>query len=295
MTSNGLPNDIAAKVTVILVTYNSAHVVGDALRSLPAGLPVILVDNASIDHTCEVAAAVLPHTRIIRNQTNLGFARANNIALEHTDTPYALLLNPDARLQDDTLPTLIAAADAYQDGAIFAPLVIEDKGRPRPAFRFLMPARIKVRDTFDYTTLSGHTCTEFVSGAVMLLRMAAFADRPHIFDPKIFLYFDDEDICIDARRRGFSVILVPESTASHLAGMSTTPSKKVAYTKERYRIASYLYFTEKYKGRRSSYFKTMKMLFRFVGSSLGYLITLQKDKFMQSASRVAGIFTYILG
>ena len=89
MTSNGLPNNIAAKVTVILVTYNSAHVVGDALRSLPAGLPVILVDNASIDHTCEVAAAVLPHTRIIRNQTNLGFARANNIALEHTDTPYA--------------------------------------------------------------------------------------------------------------------------------------------------------------------------------------------------------------
>src|ERR1700760_2367020 len=111
-------------VTAILVTYNSADVIGAALDCLKREArigQVIVVDNASIDDTCAVAARHCPDAVLIRSEKNLGFGAGNNLALERVKTAFALLVNPDALLREGALAALLEAACRYPDAGILAP------------------------------------------------------------------------------------------------------------------------------------------------------------------------------
>jgi N-acetylglucosaminyl-diphospho-decaprenol L-rhamnosyltransferase len=91
------------QVTVIIVTYDSAHCIAalsEALASLPH---VTVVDNASQDGTPAEVARLMPHANVIVNPVNLGFGAANNLGLDAVRTPYALLLNPDCLITPDNI------------------------------------------------------------------------------------------------------------------------------------------------------------------------------------------------
>src|SRR6185369_16128801 len=101
-----------SRVTVVIVTYNSADVLGDGLASIELhapGIRTIVVDNASEDGSVEVARSSSFAT-LISSEENEGFSKANNRALRMVETEFALILNPDARLTSSTLPQLLAAA-----------------------------------------------------------------------------------------------------------------------------------------------------------------------------------------
>jgi N-acetylglucosaminyl-diphospho-decaprenol L-rhamnosyltransferase len=98
----------ASRVTIVIVTYNSADVLADALASIELHAPdcrVFVVDNASADASVEVARAA-PFVTVIRADGNEGFSKANNRALNVVETEFALILNPDARLTSSTIPDL---------------------------------------------------------------------------------------------------------------------------------------------------------------------------------------------
>ncbi|MGL5138963.1 MAG: glycosyltransferase family 2 protein, partial [Beijerinckiaceae bacterium] len=99
-------------VTAILVTFNSAAVIGSAMASLPPGMPAIVVDNASRDESAEIAERT--GATVIRRTDNAGFGGANNDGWRACSTPWVLFLNPDARLRSGALDALVAAADAIQ-------------------------------------------------------------------------------------------------------------------------------------------------------------------------------------
>ncbi|MGL4242872.1 MAG: glycosyltransferase family 2 protein, partial [Beijerinckiaceae bacterium] len=84
-------------VTAILVSFNSAAVIGAALASLPPGMPAVVVDNASSDDSAAIAEAA--GATVIRNARNLGFGVANNIGMRAAAAEWVLLLNPDATLR----------------------------------------------------------------------------------------------------------------------------------------------------------------------------------------------------
>ena len=117
------------QVTVVLVTYNSRRILPLALASL-AGLPhVTVVDNGSRDGTPALARELMPRAQVIEAGANLGFGRANNLALKQVTTPYALLLNPDCELQPGALAALLAATRRYPQAAIWAPKLYDAPGR----------------------------------------------------------------------------------------------------------------------------------------------------------------------
>src|SRR5437762_12397817 len=96
-------------IGIVIVTHNSAAHVGGCLdAALGSGAQVVVVDNASQDDTC--AAVTARGARLIANTANRGFAAAVNQGIRTLDTPYILLLNPDAILQSDLEP-LRAACD----------------------------------------------------------------------------------------------------------------------------------------------------------------------------------------
>ena len=120
----------ADDVTIISVTYNSAHclpALSEALKSLKN---VVIVDNASDDDIEVQLQTALPSATLIRNAKNLGFGAANNRALATVNTPYALLLNPDCLPTPAFLAGLLQAAENFPDAAIIAPHLIRRDGSP---------------------------------------------------------------------------------------------------------------------------------------------------------------------
>ena len=230
-------------VTLVMVLYNSARILPDTLPLL-APLPnIVLVDNGSTDHCAGLAQKLLPQARVLRLPRNLGFGRANNAALAQVTTPYAMLLNPDCLLQADSLQTLLGAAARYPEAAILAPKLFDAPGKLglcyRPAFYDPQPHGI--------LEPQGDLCTEFLTGAAMLLRMDTMRSIG-FFDPWFFLYFEDDDLCLRVRRAGYALMLINDAHVIHRVRQSSAPNWRNAFRRDYCLTLSKFYILRKYFG-----------------------------------------------
>ncbi|MGE0754553.1 MAG: glycosyltransferase family 2 protein, partial [Alphaproteobacteria bacterium] len=213
-----MPN---APITAIIVTFNSQDVLAGclcALRAEPEVARIIVVDNCSTDDTCELVQGKFPDVELVENPRNLGFGWANNIGLEKVTTPYALLINPDAVLQQGALHALLKAASRYHDAAILAPQLADGNGHIHKSYKRSVFAREAWRD--NYCEPGGDLCAEFLSGAVWLLNIKHMRSVG-FFDTQLFLYYEDDDMCLRARRAGFGLVLVQSARAIHDMGNSS--------------------------------------------------------------------------
>lgn len=195
-------------VTVIVVSYNSAHCLPFLGQSLCCGENITVVDNASQDGTAAAVARHLPQARFVGLDRNLGFGAANNIALRAVRTPFALLLNPDRDTAPADIARLVEAAHVHPRAAILAPQLLRQDGQPDINYRWPRGAW-----TSRGIGADGPVCVGFVSGAAMLLRIGV--KDLGFFDEAFFLDYQDDDLCqrlFNARRE---IILVPEVVALH--------------------------------------------------------------------------------
>ena len=205
------PSAIAplSSVTIIVVTYNSAHCLA-ALHPLLQQAPhVVVSDNASGDGTAAQAQALWPHAIVLAHDRNLGFGAANNRALARVTTPFALLLNPDCELSHEQLAQLLVAADQFPEVAMLAPQLVDAKGHPEVNYRWpstLWPSK--------GPGATGPTSVGFVCGAAMLLRMSA-CQPTGFFDETFFLYYEDDDLCLRFFKAGLPMVVVPSVQALH--------------------------------------------------------------------------------
>ena len=107
------------KLSIVIVSYNVRTFVAQCLDSVQIaseginGLEVFVVDNASSDDTVGYIGSNYPWVRLIANDDNLGFSRANNIAIRQAQGEYVLLLNPDTIVAEPTLRECVSFLDAY--------------------------------------------------------------------------------------------------------------------------------------------------------------------------------------
>ncbi|MEO8502121.1 MAG: glycosyltransferase family 2 protein [Vicinamibacteria bacterium] len=232
------------RVTIVIVTYNSADVLGDCLASIElhgGGCRAIVVDNASSDASVVVARAS-SFVNVIRSESNEGFSKANNRALRTVETEFALILNPDARLTLSTIQELLAAADRLRDAVALGPKTVYTDGRPQVSFgpdlslasewrqRRLVQG-VKAGEAKALEELRALTAAEravdWISGSCMLLRMSA-AREVGFFDERYFLYEEDADLCLRLRRAGGKVMFVPQAVVIHELGTSMAKASKRA-------------------------------------------------------------------
>ena len=229
---------IEKRVTIVVVTHNSADVLGDCLASIElhgAGALTIVVDNASSDRTCEIARAA-PRVTLVESSENEGFSKANNHGLKAIHTEFALVLNPDARLTSSSLAELMAAADRNEASAVIGPKTIYGDGRPQVSFgpdltllsEWGQGRLVKgVKASKPWATLrlraltSEEQAVDWVSGSCMLLRMAK-AKEVGFFDERYFLYEEDADLCLRLRKKGAIVVFAPKALVVHELGTSMT-------------------------------------------------------------------------
>jgi N-acetylglucosaminyl-diphospho-decaprenol L-rhamnosyltransferase len=208
-TANAVNLGLLNEVTVVIVTFNSAHCLPELGRQLSTCPHVIVVDNGSDDGCAQVALTHLPQAQVIALPTNLGFGAANNRALAKVETPFSLLLNPDCELSSAKLVQLLAAADQFPEAAMLAPQLLDTKGQPEANYRW--PSTLW---TSKGPVATGPTSVGFVCGAAMLLRMSV-CQPTGFFDETFFLYYEDDDLCLRFFKAGLSMVVVPSVQAVH--------------------------------------------------------------------------------
>jgi GT2 family glycosyltransferase len=228
-----------SEVSVVIVAYNSVALLPSCLAAIPAACPVIIVDNASPDDSAAVAEAERPGTRVIRAPRNLGFAEA--------ETEFGLLLNADAVLEPDTIAGLVAAARRYPEAAMFAPEIVAPDGSMQ--FGHDLPFR---RLRGPVVEPEGDACCWYVGGSAMFLRMSAFRQLGG-FDPEIFLYFEDDDLCLRMRRAAHALVHVAGVRVRHEGGASTAPSETLNWWKAFHQGWSRLHLEAKHHGRGAAW------------------------------------------
>ncbi len=238
-----------AEVAVVIVTYKSAQLAIDCLRSVDSEraapgttIRAIVVDNASGDASAieQVVAARgwSSWVKLLSAPKNGGFAYGNNLGIEAAyargQPDYVYLLNPDTEVRPGAIGTLVRFLEAHPDVGIAGSSFETHDGSDWPiAFRFPsllgeleaglqfgLATRVLQRWVVATKMSRSAQPIDWISGASMLIRPAVLEAIGGL-DENYFLYFEETDFCFRARRAGFPTWYVPESRVMHIAGQST--------------------------------------------------------------------------
>ena len=217
---------------IVIVSYNCRGFLEKCVRTLSAGCGdlrwrCIVVDNASADGSADAAEAA--GLEVIRCRENLGFPRANNLALAGSDARYSVILNPDTELEPGSLRTLVRFMDSHLEAGACGPMLLNSDGSIQPNGRtyptltreFLAIMGIHHRFPryfrrleFGDIDIRGPREVESLTGACLLVRKEA-VDKVGLLDERFFMFYEDVEWCHRIRKAGWDIYFVPESRVVH--------------------------------------------------------------------------------
>lgn len=235
----------AVDVSIVVVSYNTRELTLACLDSVARELSahrrvraeVLVADNASTDGSAEAIAAHPLQPRLMALQENVGFAQANNLLVPHAQGRYVLLLNPDTVVLHGAIARLLAFAESEPSAGIWGgrTLFADSSLNPSSCWARMTPWNLFCRAT-GLTAMFRHTTTfngeayggwrrnsvrrvDIVSGCFLLTTRKLW-DELGGFDPHFFMYGEDADFCLRARRIGARPTITPDATIIHLGGAS---------------------------------------------------------------------------
>jgi len=231
------------ELAVVIVSYNTADILRDCLHALyrhAAGGPemeVIVVDNDSRDGSVAMVREEFPSVRLIAHGRNVGFGAATNIGIEATQAPYLMLLNSDAMMLSNVGDSLVAYLKANPDVVCVGPRVVLRDGTPQPRVFGEQPSlwRLAMQSSglsrmfprsFLFRGIDNNHCNSaemdvgWISGVCMAMRRSDFVAVGG-FDPAIFMYCDDIDICSRLIKRGGRVVHLDGPCVMHYLAASS--------------------------------------------------------------------------
>lgn len=231
---------MSSRVTIISVSFNSEAVLGNMLASVPADTHVVVVDNQSDDGSAAIAAAA--GATVIHQASNLGFGNSCNSGAVQTTTDYLFFLNPDAVLRNDAVQSLVSFMDAHPAASACNPKIVNANGKPafKRSSTLLPKAQWAPRGWPPTSQEIG-----VLSGAALFVRRSAF-EAVGGFDPKIFLYHEDDDLSLRLRREIGPLMFVADALVEHLEGRSSARSANIAAWKSFHLARSRIYAMRKH-------------------------------------------------
>jgi len=243
------------KIYTIIINHNEKNVLKDCLKSLKKvkteGIDhhMLLIDNASTDGSVRYIKRKYPEIKLRIKHQNVGFAGGVNlglqIALKHK-AKYVLLLNNDTIVPSNLLEKLVEYAEKNEKSGILSPVIIYPGRQKRIWFQ---EGEI---DPLSFTTkhvglgerinrrVKKPFKTQFVPGCAMFIK-CKIMEKIGLFDERFFLYYEDVDYCLRAKKAGFECMVIPEVKVIHRQVKSQIPDQK-----EYYLARNHLLFLEKH-------------------------------------------------
>ena len=265
-------------LSIVIVSFNVKKLLEDCLRSIVREIynrytrdaprykfEVIVVDNNSSDDSCQMVKRNFSRVWLIESRENLGFAKANNLGAGNSRGKFILFLNPDTNVCQGSLAKIVKFLETHPRAGIVGPRLLNADGSFQPSIGvypsllslitekpidFLERRIPRVRPflgsfLIKYKELKKPSKVDWVSGAALVCRREVW-DNLNGFDERFFMYFEDVDLCLRAKKAGWQIWHLPESQIYHLRGKSQPAKSK---KKARIYYQSQDYYFQKHKGK----------------------------------------------
>jgi GT2 family glycosyltransferase len=288
------------KLSVVIVNYNVEYFLEQCLNSCLAATKnvsaeIFVVDNCSVDGSVEMVKKKFPNVKLIANDTNFGFSKANNQAIKESKGEYVLLLNPDTVVEEDTFDKVIQFMDEHPDAGGLGVKMVDGKGvflpeskrgLPTPSVAFykifglskLFP-KSKRFGKYHLGYLSEEEVHEIdvLSGAFMMMRKESL-DEVGLLDEAFFMYGEDIDLSYRIQKGGWKNYYFPHTRIIHYKGESTKKSS-VNYVFVFYR-AMVIFAQKHFSKKNAKLFGTLINLAIYFRASLALLNRFIKKSFL---------------
>ncbi len=232
----------APDVSIIVVSYNTRELTLECLQSVyhetrEVSFELIVVDNASADGSAQAIAEHFPDVRLLAESENLGFARANNLAAREARGDFLLLLNSDTVVLDKAIDRLVRFARQHPEAGIYGGRTLFEDGTLNPSScwarsspwseychavglsRLLCFSRMFNPESYGNWQRDSVRAVDIVSGCFFLIRRSLWQQLGG-FDSEFFMYGEEADLCLRARKLGARPLICPEAQIIHYGGRS---------------------------------------------------------------------------
>jgi len=264
---------MAIDISIIIVNWNTRKVVSNCLRAIREAASdiskeIIVVDNASSDDSVVRIKSDFPEVAVIENKSNKGFAAANNQGYNTSRGKFILFLNSDTIVQRGSLQSMVSLLENHHDAGLCSCRLLNSDGsiqpnvRHFPSFRAMLfrytffkylglfkadRAFYRMR-RFPYNEISQ---VDQVTGAVMMAKRSLL-EKIGCMDEKLFMYFEETDLCYRIKEAGAAVYFTPDGEITHLGRASS--DKVDSYKVQAIFFKSLFYYFRKHKGKARTFF-----------------------------------------
>ena len=266
------------KITVVINTFNSEDKIHQCLNSIPSNAKIIIIENSNNLIFKDEVEGRYSNVSCYLAGKNLGYAKGNNLGLSKVKSEYALILNPDAFLEKNTLDRLLFTSKNYED------------------FSIIGPAKQNEYVNFDqFKNEQDVFQTKSLKGFAMFLNLKQFKEIG-FFDEKFFIYLEEIDLCRRLNKKNKKIYLDKKVIIHHLGGSSH--NNKINFEMELSRNWHWMWSTFYYNKKHFGYFKSLLRVNRKLLSSfikfLFYFLIFNKKKYKIYYQRLSGLLNSII-
>ena len=266
-------------LTIVINTFNSDEKIYSCLNSIKQEFKILIVENSDNHRFKETIEKKYPNVLCELTGENLGYAKGNNLGLSKVKSQYALILNPDTTLENETLSNFLITANKIKDFAIIGPAKQDE-------FSCIDDHKYK-DDVFQ---------VDLLKGFAMFLNIPQFNDVG-FFDSNFFIYLEEIDLCKRLREKNKKIYLDKNIKINHLGGKSH--NKSIDFEMELSRnwhwMWSTFYYNKKHYGYLSSLIKVSSKLFSSLLKMILFSIIFKKKKSKIYFQRFSGLLNSIIG
>jgi|TARA_B110000495_G_scaffold151325_1_gene134313 N-acetylglucosaminyl-diphospho-decaprenol L-rhamnosyltransferase len=271
-------------LTIIIVTIKSHEVIDECLESIDPEIKKIIVENSSDEEFIKIIKNKYKNIECYLTGKNLGMGPANNFGIKKSKTKYVMILNPDTVLQSNTLNNIFDISKNL-DFAILSPKC-SDSDYPNYTIGKEIENNNTKNDLFE---------VDRVDGYAMILNKTKF--NQNFFDEKIFMYLENDDLCIRTKKINEKIFVYSKSIISHLGASAVNQKyfQEVELSRNWHWNWSKFYFRKKHYGFSNALLVNLPIFFKSCVKCIFYLMSNNKLKFKLYSCRASGFYNSLLG
>lgn len=310
------PTSSPIKLSIVIVNYNVKYFLEQCLHAALKACATIeseifVVDNNSVDGSCQMVQEKFPQVKLIENHDNKGFSKANNQAIRISNGEFILLLNPDTIVEEDSFVKCLQFMNSHPDAGGLGVKMIDGKGRflpeskrglPTPMVAFYKISGLSklfshskrfARYHLGHLNKDENHEVEVLAGAFMLLRQTAL-EKVGLLDEDYFMYGEDIDLSYRMTQGGYKNYYFAETTIIHYKGESTKKGS-INYVKIFYQ-AMIIFARKHFSKGRADVFALFINLAIYFRALLAIFIRISKSIFLPivDALVIYGGFLWLL-
>ena len=271
-------------LTFVIVTFKSRKVIYDCLNSLPKDFNKLIIENSSDEELKKEIEQNYDKTEVVLSK-NIGMGAGNNLGIIKSNTQFVYVLNPDVVLKNDTIININKSISKLDNFAIISPL---SDNPLYPNYRSNSGEILKE----DSNSISN---VEEIDGYSMIINKDCFDDN-FFFDEKFFMYLENVDLCLRAKKNGGKLYIITNSKIHHLGAKAVDDkfSEEIEFSRNWHWMWSRFYFNKKHRGIfLSLLFGLISLLGNFIKYSI-CLFTFNKKRNIYKM-RMSGTINALLG